>query len=252
MYKHLKLGKTRLKVDTRTLKLADYIDPTLVLPTAPGWIDYTTKASKFGMMLNDSIGDCAIAGPSHMVQCFTSMNGMEVIVPDGDVLSAYSDVSGYDPRTGTGDNGCAMLDVMNYWRSTGIGGHKILGYVTVNKRSSAEVLAALWLFGGLCLGLALPATAQDQAVWDVVDSSLSGSSAPYSWGGHCVPIPKYDADHAVCITWGQRLAMTWDFFNTYCDEAYAVLTADWALPGKKAPSGFDIDALKSDLVLVTK
>ena len=37
------------------------------------------------------------------------------------------------------------------------------------------------------------------------------------------------------------------FFNTYCDEAYAVISPDFLDSRSQAPSGFDLDPLKSDL-----
>jgi hypothetical protein len=40
--------------------------------------------------------------------------------------------------------------------------------------------------------------------------------------------------------------MTWQFWDTYCEESYAVLSNNW-LNGNKAPNGFDITALQNDL-----
>ena len=51
------------------------------------------------------------------------------------------------------------------------------------------------------------------------------------------------------MTWGQLQGMSWNFFNAYCDEAWAVLSgSDW-LGGSPAmsPSGFDMAALQADL-----
>jgi hypothetical protein len=46
--------------------------------------------------------------------------------------------------------------------------------------------------------------------------------------------------------------MSWQFYQTYMDEAFAVLSPDW-ISAKlgKAPSGFDMAALKQDLAAVT-
>ena len=38
--------------------------------------------------------------------------------------------------------------------------------------------------------------------------------------------------------------MTWRFFNTYCDEAWALLPANWRT---RAPAGFNFKALQNDL-----
>ena len=249
MYANLKLGKAPPRHDKRTLKLSNYIDRAK-LPTAPDSRDWTTQVSGYGVMRNDSLGDCAIAGPGHMIQTWTAANGAESIPSDDAIVKAYAEVSGYDPRDGSNDNGCVMLDVLNYWRNTGIGGHKILGYALIEPHDVELVKIAINLFGGTDDGFALPITAQDQSVWDVVGDGVSGDSARYSWGGHCVPKPKYDALHPVCVTWGQRLPMTWEFFTAYCDECYAVLSTDWVNGSKTAPNGFDLDALTADLAAI--
>jgi len=41
--------------------------------------------------------------------------------------------------------------------------------------------------------------------------------------------------------------MTWGFLDTYCDEAYAVLSQDWIEKSGLAPSNFDLTALQADL-----
>jgi hypothetical protein len=44
--------------------------------------------------------------------------------------------------------------------------------------------------------------------------------------------------------------MTWEFFDTYVDEAYAILAQDFLSEANKAPNGFDVAALAADLALV--
>ena len=74
-----------------------------------------------------------------------------------------------------------------------------------------------------------------------------GNGAPGSWGGHAVIIGAYDNNTLTCITWGAPKKMTWSFWDAYCDEAYALLSPDWATGQKAAPSGFDLAALQADL-----
>ena len=58
---------------------------------------------------------------------------------------------------------------------------------------------------------------------------------------------EYNATGPVCITWGAPKQMTWEWFDFYTEEAYGVLSADWAQAGKAAPSGFDLAALQADI-----
>ena len=121
--------------------------------------------------------------------------------------------------------------------------------MALEPKNHLHVQAAVELFGGSYIGLALPVSAQQQAIWSVPPGGPTGTGAPGSWGGHAVVIEAYDIHGLTCITWGQKKKMTWSFWDAYCDEAYALLSELWA--GKKAaPSGFDLTALKADLKAV--
>jgi len=108
-----------------------------------------------------------------------------------------------------------------------------------------EVHQSIALFGGVYIGLALPITAQNQDVWDVVPHG-GANAKKGSWGGHCVFVPKYDQNGFTCITWGQLKTMTLAFWKEYCDEAHALLSQDW-LTAKGAPNGFNQAQLLADL-----
>jgi hypothetical protein len=243
----MKLGKLPPVFDSRTLRLAKYVD-LAAIPPAPKSRSWVGGIKAFGAMLNDQLGDCAIADPGHQIQIWSAANGKEITVPDLAILAAYEAVSGYNPADPNTDRGCVMVDVLNYWRKTGIGGHIIAAYADIAPKHTPMVKTALNLFGGLSVGVALPISAQTQSTWKVVRGP---NSAPGSWGGHAICIVAYDATYLTCVTWGKLLRMTWGFFNTYCDEAHAVLSADWAVPGKVAPSGFNLSALQADLSAVT-
>lgn len=245
----LKLGKNKPKHDPRTLCMAKYMQ---ALPPPPASVDWSKKVGPLGMMLNDKIGNCTIAGAAHLVQAWTgNANGTPVILADSDVLLGYEAACGYNPAFPRTDQGGVEIDVLNYWRKNGIGpaGHQIAAYGAVNVLDHTEVMTALNLFGGLYTGVALPVSAQSQVgtVWDVVNRP---SGAPGSWGGHCVPIVAADHETLTCITWGAFQKMTWKFWNRYFDEAYACLTPDWIAADGKSPSGVDLATLQSDLAQI--
>ena len=136
---------------------------------------------------------------------------------------------------------------MKCWKKRGLGGHKLLAFANAKPSNLAEVKAAINLFGGLYIGVALPVTAQTQNVWELV--SKTGAGAPGSWGGHCVYVTGYDASGFTCITWGQLKKMTVAFWNAYVDEAHALLSPDW-LGVKGTPNGFNLAQLVSDLAQI--
>lgn len=208
-------------------------------------------------MANDRLGDCTCAAAGHLIQGWTTSDGTgsTYVASDAEIITAYSAVSGYDPKTGANDNGAVCLDVLNYWRHTGIAGHKIYAYAALEPQNQSHIEAAVDLFGGVYIGIALPISIQDNtqpnSYWSVSPGYPNGDEAPGSWGGHCVPIIGYNARTLTFVTWGMVMYMTWNFWRDYCDEAYAVLSQNWAPGGTiTAPSGFNLSQLNSDLGLV--
>ena len=238
----MKLGRKAIKRDSRTLRLAHYLAPDK--PKPPVKWDWTGGVSSWGMMLNDRIGDCTIAGAAHAMQVWTKALGKLHTVQDAEVQAAYEGWTGYDPKRPETDRGGIELDVLRKWRKSSLAGHKLLAFADASVADLDMVRQAIYWFGGVYIGVALPVSAQRQEVWDVV--SNHGAGAPGSWGGHCVYVPQYDDDGFTCITWGGLKRMTNRFWQLYCDEAHALLGADW-IGAKGSPLGFNLEQLEADL-----
>lgn len=225
------------------IQLAAYL-PAKRIPV-PETLDNYGCVSDWGMMRNDELGDCTCAAVGHAIQCWTARNGREVIIPDEEIVTAYSIVSGYDPATGANDNGAVEADVLKYWMEVGFGGHKLDSYAVIETHSRYQMKLAMYLFGDIYTGVALPLSAQDQKVWSVVHGPDAEAG---SWGGHAVPGGKYDQNGMTVITWGAEQRMTWAWQRRYMDEAYAPLSIDWVDElSKKSPDGLLWDDLKADL-----
>jgi hypothetical protein len=247
----MRLGKRAPRVDARTLRLARYITPAL--PPAPAACDWGDKLTGLSMMLNDQLGDCTCAAMGHMVQAWTSDTGGEVVLADSVILDAYEKACGYDPADPNSDQGGVELDVLNWWRRNGLGGHRIGAFAALDPANEEHVRQAVYLFGGAYIGVSLPLSAQNQDVWKVEISGKDGDPAPGTWGGHAIPIVAYDESTLTCITWGEKKRMSWDWWRVYCDESYAILSqGDWedGVTGK-SPSGFEFAALQADLAAVS-
>jgi hypothetical protein len=244
-----KLGRKAAAHDPRTLSLSKYILPEL--PAAPSEVDFSDKVTKWGMMLNDKIGDCTVAACAHQIQQWTAATGKEQTPSDDSILSAYEAVSGYRPEHPETDGGAEVLDVLKYWRKLGIADHKIGAFASVDPSNFDHVRAAVWIFGSAYLGLNLPKSAQKQDVWDVPAGGAIGPGEPGSWGGHAVEVAGYSPKGVFVVTWGALKLMTWDFFKTYCAEAYAIISQDFLADGKTPNNGFDTKTLEDDLKMVT-
>jgi hypothetical protein len=239
-----RLGKLPVRHDGRTLKLAQY---SSALAPAPASCDKTSKITQLGMMRNDVLGDCTVATVGHMIQAWTAEAGNQVIIPDDDIINMYSAVSGYIPGKAKTDGGAVVLDVLNYWRKTGLDRHRLGGYAELQLKNHNEAMQSVYYFGAAYLGLALPISAQTQKLWSVPSEGLHGDGEPGSWGGHAVPLVAYDANGPICITWGKMQQMTWDFYDVYCEEAYACFSQDIVGGDGKSPEGFDAAQLQVDL-----
>lgn len=247
----LKLGKKAPKFSCRTLLFGKYL--TAALPEAPASVmAYARPVAVWPMMGNDRYGDCTCAAAGHMIQEWTANAGKEVTLTDAQILAAYGVVSGGQ------DGGAAMLDVLNYWRQTGIGSDKITAYAQLESQNDSQARDAIYLFGSCYLGLALPdfvlAPGVDprEVPWVVPPAGLV-SAPPNQNNGHCVPAIGYDSRNVYIVTWGIVKAMSWQFFDAYVEEAFAVLSGDWI--SKKvgtSPAGFNMAQLTKDLAEVTK
>jgi hypothetical protein len=250
----LKLGKHAPTPDPRTLMFASYV--TAALPAPPPALNLATKVKgSWGMMDNDQIGDCTCAAAGHLIMEWTASAQSKMVTPTvAQIVAAYSAITGYNPTTGANDNGAQEIDVLNYWRQTGIAGHKIQAFVALEPSNHTHIMDGCWIFGGCYIGLALPKTAQAQTQnnqpWSVTAVGTTGDGKPGSWGGHAVPVVAYDARSLTVVTWGALQTMTWGFWAAYCDEAYAILSPDYLAQkaGQTvAPSGFNLAQLQADL-----
>ena len=237
-------GKLAPKADTRTLKFKDYFGK---LPPIPSAVDWTGKVSDWGMDANDLYGCCAFASMAHCEMLWTSQASSLVVPTVDDVLNAYSVVTGFDRTKPETDQGACLVDVLNFWRQTGIAGRKILAYMQVDHTNLDHVRAAIALFGCVYAGIQVPDDAEDafEAGQPWVDTSQPASD------GHAIPLVAFDPSMLTCVTWGRGQRMTNAWAHRYLDETYCVLTQDWLDAHGVAPSGFNLAQLQQDLKLVS-
>lgn len=249
---NLKLGKLDPKEGKLSLHLSNYI--TVEVYYAPV-LERNSDISDWTMMGNNTIGDCTCAAAGHGIMSWTD-DAKNLVTPSlVSIINAYVAVSGYNPSTGQNDNGAACTTVLDYWKDTGINGHKIAGYTYVNVHNGVELKQAIYTFGLIYIGIQLPVALQSQineSTWTIPNAettSLTGDWAPGSWGGHCVIVIGYNEHGLDIVSWGKRYTMSWAFWKCYIQEAYAIISEDFLSNGK-AINGLNITQLQSDLNLV--
>jgi hypothetical protein len=205
-----------------------------------------------------AVGDCTCAAAGDQIVAWSAnVTGTPLILPDSAILTAYEAVGGYVPGDPSTDQGAECIDVLNYWHTTGIGGDQLAAFAQIDGEDRMQLEVAINTFGGAYLGLALPQTAMAQTgsgVWSVPAGGPVDLGAPGSWGGHCVTAIGYNTVKGLCvITWGFLQWMTWGFWRTYVDEAWAVVSQDWVnQQSGKSPSGFDYATLIQDVNLMSQ
>jgi len=245
-----KLGKHHPKIDSRTLQFGKYLTAELAPP--PPTINWTKPVTNWPMMGNDKYGDCTCAAAGHMIEEWTANTGTIEVLPDPAILEAYNHFA-----HGNADAGANMLDVLKYWRKTGIAKDKIMAFAQLEPHNDTQLQDAVSIFGNCYIGLALPNFAVPPNTnfldipWIVPAGGAVGNAAPNPNNGHCVPAVAYDQRFIYVVTWGALKTMSWQFYDAYADEAFAVLSEDWI--NKQvgtAPSGFDMQTLQQDLAAV--
>ena len=234
----LKLGRKAVKTDSRTLCLGTYLAPAL--PDPPPTVNWTKGQTAWGMLDNDTLGDCTIAGAMHAIEGWGLNSGHLLTFTDQDAVNYYEQFDGYNQAEPDSDQGGVLLDVLNKWRQQGINGHKVMAFASVSPANLTEVKQALSLFGPLYTGLNFPNSAMGQSEWVVTtDTSIDG--------GHCVVLIGYNETGPVAISWGALYQMTWEFFAKYFDEVYAAISPDWFEASGVDPTGLNLAQLQEDL-----
>src|SRR5664279_3119373 len=94
------------------------------------------------MMLNDTYGDCTVAGVGHAIQAFNvEVNEHDSVPTDHDIEATYFHL------TGGSDSGCVEADVLQEWHRNGLFGHKIAGYAPVEHGDLTGFHQAIAFYG---------------------------------------------------------------------------------------------------------
>lgn len=218
----LRLGKAPAVRDPRNLKFAA-IRRDFILPLRYDFDDGHPGVVPTPMFANDEHGCCVMAARAHNTIRFELMEQGRVIpISDADVLGEYF------RESGGRDSGLVMLNSLTEWRrgwKAARRTYRSAAFAEVNRRDHDEVRAGIWAHCGIQVGLQLPLSAHAQLgkePWDIVPGP---DGSPGTWGGHAVYVPGYNETGPICVTWGSKQQMTWEFWDRCCDEAYFVTDA---------------------------
>ena len=229
----VRLGRLPAVVDDRVPFMSD-LTAAKVLPPPPPAVNWYAGVGAWGMLGNDTVGNCVEAMTGHATDQFTSYAGAPLVATTAEALALYSDVTGYNPADPNTDQGTVMLGaggMMQYWAKTGVvfGGTRSFAkaYLQLKLGGGMQwIQQAIHYFGGIGFGLDLP------------ENVVAGNTIPFLWdnpsgpvaGGHEVWIDGYETIGGILrfdlITWGQRCRMTAKFFEATGQEAVAIYDPD--------------------------
>jgi hypothetical protein len=252
-HQHFRMGRIRPVARCPRFSLRNYLTRDLSAP--PASCDYSAKASTAlsEMYLNNTLGDCVIAGIGHVVGLLTGGAGKQYLYSNDQIIKLYSAIGGYVPGKPNTDNGCDEQTALNYWQHEGapVGSNKIAGWMSVNGNDPTEYRTALWLFENLYFGLELPDKwispfpSAPGFIWNV-------AGPPNPSNGHCVVGVGYSPKGVKICTWGMLGLMTDAAIAKYATtagagELYTVVSQDAInKAAAKAPNGFDWSQLIAD------
>ena len=231
------------------LKFSDYFKGSLPTPPATFGHAGLIGASAWGMLGNDTLGDCVIAGACHETMMFTAEgSGTAAGFTTAAAVAIYSAITGYNPKDPNSDQGTDMNAAAAYRFKTGIKDgagkvHKIGAYLSLTVGDIEEHLTAAYLFSAVGVGIQFPASAMTQfnagEPWTVVRGSAIE-------GGHYVPLVAVNGNLDI-VTWGKLQQMTAAFFKKYNDQSIVYLSAEILNGEQESPEGFNLAQLQADL-----
>lgn len=254
-----KLGNNFSEPDDRDIEYDKYAHADTAVGTVnvPATFGHGNSFSNWGMLGNDDYGDCVLAGSDHETMLINNLAqgdkvGYEAVKFTAEnALDDYGAITGFNPKTGAGDNGTEPRDAFKYRQKTGLidargSRHKIAAYVSIPVTNIKDVLEAVFIFDAVGIGIEFPGSAMEQfnsgQPWDVVEGAQIE-------GGHYIPIVgRPAAEQYAIITWGKRQLMTEAFYQKYTQEAWGFITEESLnVKTKENWGGFNWAALQADL-----
>lgn len=227
------------------------------LPPVPVKIGrpWLIRPGDWGMLGNDTVGDCVLAGGAHETMMLCADAGAQIpFFTPGDALADYSAITGYVPGDESTDQGTDPAEAAKYRRTVGLldasgARHRIDVYADLRTSDLRQLALAVSLFGIAGVGVDLPDTAMNQfnneEPWELAPGAKS-------LGGHYVPcIGRNTKGLFLFVTWGKIQAATAQWVRKYMVSGLVYFSRERLNAKGLSPQGFDLAKLNSDFAAVT-
>src|ERR1039458_5263753 len=171
--------------------------PSVAVPTVADW----------GMLGNDTKGDCGVAGLEHGFMADAS------ITKEGEgEASDQQAIDYYLKYTGGQDAGVVLSQYLQYVRQHSYYGKSVKAYAPVAVHDVPTLQTAVSLYDFAYTGITVT-TAMQEAFQNGQPWTTDQLASPVA-GGHCVPIVSYDNTYLRVVTWGAVHAITYPMWRS--------------------------------------
>lgn len=217
------------------------------LPYAPkefGHVHESAPSGGWGMLANDEVGDCTIAGIMHGQMVWDWATNNTITKFDDDVARKQ-----YFALTGGVDSGLNPVEVASFWQNDGLidasgKTHKVAAYAAINTPN--DLIESAYLFGFSGLGVFLPDNAIPQFIAGKVWDDTSMPMNPQH--GHFIPVVGRNSHgNLMVVTWGRLHAITQKWLDRYFAGGVAYISQEYFNKTGVSPEGFNFKQLSDDL-----
>jgi len=237
-------GAVFAKPEALQLNLTDFVDVSK-LPTPPRVFGHGLDLV-FGMLANNAVGDCVIAGAMHEEMAWGSEVNKVPPFTAQSAIDEYSAITGYVRGNALTDRGTDMGAAAKYRRQTGLADangdrHKVLAYLNLHLNLE-HILIASYCLGATGVGVAITASDETQ-----FEQGVPWSPVPFSpvKGMHYVPIlGRNSKGNFLLVTWGRLHAATPQWMNNRIGQAITYISETPFGTTDKTPEGFNLADLQ--------
>ena len=212
------------------------------LPRPPAQVNIPAVAA-WGMDMNDTLGDCGVAGINHGFMAAAADTAEKESFPTDQQVGEY-----YMTYTDNQDVGVVLSAFLAYVKQKGFYGHTVSAYAPVATQDLPTLMFAVnaydFAYTGISVSQGMMTKVQETAPpWNWTTSDVMSGSVI---GGHCIPIIAYDSTYLYAVTWGSTIAISYRAWAFMAQESWAVISGELAADNSDG-HGINLAALQADL-----
>lgn len=256
-------GRLKYSPTQSTVKFRDVIseaDKKKKVPARYNWGARIKPDHNWGDYGNLNLENCTVASAAHLIMVWKSYQAKHIYRPSvKKIIEDYGQMITGKPKgsplvekaLAKGGEPVEAIKMLNYWQKKGIDNHKIIAYAKLTYNNKArrreELKRAIYLYGGCFIGINIPRSVERQwqkgEKWTLLKRAPPGDPRRRHWFSHALVAIGYNENDLLVVTFGREETMSWEFYEKYVDEAYAVFDEKF-LKARLTPSRMKVADLQ--------